>query len=223
MGRYVVHSAWYHPLGAPLAVPGRLSAASRSLHRLGLAAVFIITRVMRPGIPSGISLGLTCIMSQVYPKRYQSGLDTFLVRRELPRYRWAALRVGLGAPGPRCRIRVATVTTDCQAGFQPYETCTQQPQTCTQTFPHTDYLLSGKATYCQAKLPTVRQSYLQSGKATYSQACTQQPHTLHPTTAYMHPTFCQAGGQRTEPMRLSLTLCVHTAQESCSSALLLEK
>ena len=70
-------------LGGPLAVPGRLSAASRSLHRLGLAAVFIITRVMRPGIPSGISLGLTCIMSQVYPKRYQSGLDTFLVRREL--------------------------------------------------------------------------------------------------------------------------------------------
>ena len=69
----------------------------------------------------------------------------------------------LGAPGPRCRIRVATVTTYCQAGFQPYETCTQQPQTCTQTFPHTDYLLSGKATYCQAKLPTVRQSYLLSG------------------------------------------------------------
>ena len=65
--------------------------------------------------------------------------------------------------GPRCRIRVATVTTYCQAGFQPYETCTQQPHTCTQTFPHTDYLLSGKATYCQAKLPTVRQSYLLSG------------------------------------------------------------
>jgi len=75
-----------------------------------------------------------------------------------------------GPLGPRCRIRVATVTTYCQAGFQPYETCTQQPHTCTQTFPHTDYLLSGKATYSQAKLPTVRQSYLQSGKATYSQA-----------------------------------------------------
>ncbi len=58
---------------------------------------------------------------------------------------------------------MATVTTYCQAGFQPYETCTQQPHTCTQTFPHTDYLLSGKATYCQAKLPTVRQSYLLSG------------------------------------------------------------
>ncbi len=75
-----------------------------------------------------------------------------------------------GPLGPRCRIRVATVTTYCQAGFQPYETCTQQPHTCTQTFPHTDYLLSGKATYCQAKLPTVRQSYLLSGKATYCQA-----------------------------------------------------
>ena len=82
----------------------------------------------------------------------------------------------LGAPGPRCRIRVATITTYCQAGFQPYETCTQLPHTCTQTFLHTDYLLSGKATYCQAKLPTVRQSYLLSGKlptvrqATYCQA-----------------------------------------------------
>ena len=69
----------------------------------------------------------------------------------------------LGAPGPRCRVRVVHVTTYCQAGYQPYETCTQQPQTCTQTFPHTDYLLSGKATYSQAKLPTVRQSYLLSG------------------------------------------------------------
>ena len=69
-----------------------------------------------------------------------------------------------GPLGPRCKIRVETVTTYCQAGFQPYETCTQQPHTCTQTFPHTDYLLSGKATYSQAKLPTVRQSYLLSGK-----------------------------------------------------------
>ena len=68
-----------------------------------------------------------------------------------------------GPLGPRCRIRVATVTTYCQAGFQSYETCTQLPHTCTQTFPYTDYLLSGKATYCQAKLPTVRQSYLLSG------------------------------------------------------------
>ena len=78
-----------------------------------------------------------------------------------------------GPLGPRCRIRLATVTTYCQAGFQPYETCTQQPQTCTQTFPHTDYLLSGKATYSQAKLPTVRQ-------ATYSQACTQPIHRHAP-------------------------------------------
>ena len=111
---------------------------------------------------------------------------------------------------------MATVTTYCQAGFQPYETCTQQPQTCTQTFPHTDYPLSGKATYYQAsyllsgKLPTIRQ-------ATYYQA-SYLLSGMHPTTAYMHPTFCAVGGQRTEPMRLSLTLCVHTAQESCTSA-----
>ena len=84
----------------------------------------------------------------------------------------------LGAPGPRCRIRVVHVTTYCQAS----------------------YLLSGKlptvrqATYCQAKLPTVRQSYLQSGKATYSQAklpTVRQSYLqsgMHPTTAYMHPT-----------------------------------
>ena len=84
----------------------------------------------------------------------------------------------LGAPGPRCRIRVATVTTYCQAGFQPYETCTQLPHTCTQTFPHTDYLLSGKATYYQAsyllsgKLPTVRHAPKRSRIL-----CTQQPHT----------------------------------------------
>ena len=56
--------------------------------------------------------------------------------------------------GPRCRIRVESVTTYCQAS----------------------YLLSGKLptvrqSYLQSgKLPTVRQSYLQSGKATYSQA-----------------------------------------------------
>ena len=46
-----------------------------------------------------------------------------------------------GPLGPRCRIHVESVTTYCQAS----------------------YLQSGK-------LPTVRQSYLQSGKATYSQA-----------------------------------------------------
>ena len=66
------------------------------------------------------------------------------------------------------RFRIQT--TYCQAklpnvrqAISRYETCTQLPHTCTQTFPHTDYLLSGKATYSQAKLPTVRQSYLLSG------------------------------------------------------------
>ena len=53
-----------------------------------------------------------------------------------------------------------------------------------------------QTTYCQAKLPTVRQSYLLSGKLpTIRHApkrsrilCTQQPHTLYPTvSAYMHP------------------------------------
>ena len=78
------------------------------------------------------------------------------------------------------------------------------------------YLQSGKATYSQAKLPTVRQSYLLSGKAAYCQASKgplsgkaktvrQAPNRsidlhptsahfapnrstdLHPTSAYMHP------------------------------------
>ena len=46
-----------------------------------------------------------------------------------------------------------------------------------------------QTTYCQAKLPTVRQAFSRY------ETCTQQPHTLHPnvsadlhpTTAYMHP------------------------------------
>ena len=55
-----------------------------------------------------------------------------------------------GPLGPRCRIRVEHVTTYCQANyllsgklptvrqaFSRYETCTQLPHTCTQTFPHT--------------------------------------------------------------------------------------
>ena len=69
--------------------------------------------------------------------------------------------------GACMRIRVETVTTYCQAGFQPYETCTKLSHTCTQTFPHTDYLLSGKATYCRAGF--------------------QPLWNLHPTAAYMHP------------------------------------
>ena len=60
--------------------------------------------------------------------------------------------------GPRCRIRVATVTTYCQAGYLQSGKLPTVKQS---------YLLSGKP-------PTVRQSYLQSG--------------MHLTTAYMHPT-----------------------------------
>ena len=73
------------------------------------------------------------------------------------------------------------------------------------TYCQASYLLSGmhpnvaayfapnnriQTTYCQAKLPTVRQAFSRY------ETCTQQPHTLHPnvsadlhpTTAYMHPT-----------------------------------
>ena len=113
----------------------------------------------------------------------------------------------LGAPGPRCRIRVATVTTYCQASYLLSGRLSAVMKQA--TYCQASYLLSGKpsavmklATYCQA-------SYLLSGKpsavmklATYCQAslqpyetctqlphtCTQtSPHTLHPTTAYMHP------------------------------------
>ena len=45
----------------------------------------------------------------------------------------------------------------------------------------------GKATYSQAKLPTVRQSYLLSGKATYCQACTQPLHRLAPNNRIHAP------------------------------------
>ena len=66
-----------------------------------------------------------------------------------------------------------------------------------------------QTTYCQAKLPTVRQSYLQSGKATYCQAsyllsgmhpnvaadfapnnrihAANRSIDMHPKGAYMHP------------------------------------
>ena len=110
----------------------------------------------------------------------------------------------LGAPGPRCRIRVVHVTTYCQASYllsgkpsavmklatycqasylQSGKLPTVRQATYCQasyllsgkaTYSQASYLQSGKATYSQAKLPTVRQSYLQSG--------------MHPTTAYMHPT-----------------------------------
>ena len=88
----------------------------------------------------------------------------------------------LGAPGPRCRIRVVQVTTYCQAsyllsGMHPNVAAYFAPNNRIQT------------TYCQAKLPTVRQAFSRY------ETCTQQPHTLHPnvsadlhpTTAYMHP------------------------------------
>ena len=84
----------------------------------------------------------------------------------------------LGAPGPRCRIRVATVTTYCQASYL----LSGKLPTVRQAFSRyeTSYLLSGK-------LPTVRQafsrsqaSYLLSGKpsavvrqATYCQTSLQ--------------------------------------------------
>ena len=85
---------------------------------------------------------------------------------------------GRGPLGPRCRIHVESVTTYCQASHR----LSGKLPTVRQS-----YLLSGKATYRQAKpyllsgkLPTVRQSYLQSGKATYCQACTQPIHRHAP-------------------------------------------
>ena len=88
----------------------------------------------------------------------------------------------LGAPGPRCRIRVEHVTTYCQAsyllsGMHPNVAAYFAPNNRIQTtYCQASYLLSGK-------LPSIRQatyyqaSYLLSGRlsavmkqATYSQA-----------------------------------------------------
>ena len=104
----------------------------------------------------------------------------------------------LGAPGPRCRIRVATVTTYCQASY--LLSGKLSPVMKLATYSQASYLQSGKpsavlklATYSQA-------SYLLSGKpsdfmklATYCQAgylLSGKPSAvwnLHPTSAYMHP------------------------------------
>ena len=70
----------------------------------------------------------------------------------------------LGAPGPRCSLRVVHVTTYCQAS----------------------YLLSGKlptvrqATYCQA-------SYLQSGKLPTVRHAPNRSIDMHPKGIDMHP------------------------------------
>ena len=74
---------------------------------------------------------------------------------------------GLGAPGPK----MWDTRGECN-----HLLSAKVPTVRQATYCQASYLQSGKATYSQAKLPTVRQSYLQSGKATYSQACTQQPH-----------------------------------------------
>ena len=72
---------------------------------------------------------------------------------------------GLGAPGPRCRIRVSTVTTYCQAS----------------------YLLSGK-------LATVRQAFSRMKLAPnfrihapkrFRILCTQQPHTFSSSSFFV--------------------------------------
>ena len=89
----------------------------------------------------------------------------------------------LGAPGPRCRIRVVTVTTYCQArcllsGMHPNVAAYFAPNNRIQT------------TYCQAKLPTIRQAFSRYETCTQlPHTCTQtSPHTLHPNVAaYMHP------------------------------------
>ena len=86
-----------------------------------------------------------------------------------------------GPLGPRCRIRVESVTTYCQTGYQ----LSGKLPTVRQS-----YLQSGKATYSQAKLPTVRQSYLQSCKATYSQA--KLPTVRQSCLLSGKATYCQA-------------------------------
>ena len=60
---------------------------------------------------------------------------------------------GLGPRGPRCGIRVENVTTYSQAS---YLQSGKLPTVRQATYYQASYLLSGKATYSQAKLPTVR-------------------------------------------------------------------
>ena len=76
----------------------------------------------------------------------------------------------LGAPGPRCRIRVVHVTTYCQASYL----LSGKLPTVRQAFSRyeTSYLLSGK-------LPTVRHAPKRSRRLCTQQphTCTQQPHT----------------------------------------------
>ena len=67
-----------------------------------------------------------------------------------------------GPQGPSYRIHVESVTTYCQAGN----------------------LLSGRLSAAVRDAPNNR---IHAPKS-FRILCTQQPHTLHTTTAYMHPT-----------------------------------
>ena len=74
----------------------------------------------------------------------------------------------LGAPGPRCRIRVATVTTYCQAS----------------------YLLSGKLSAVSEMHP--KGIYMHPNVSIYLHPTTAYMHPtvsayMHPKGAYMHP------------------------------------
>ena len=70
-----------------------------------------------------------------------------------------------GPLGPRYGIRVESVTTYCQAS----------------------YLLSGKATYCQACTQPLHRLAPNNRIHAPKSFRIGEPHTLHPTTAYLHP------------------------------------
>ena len=81
----------------------------------------------------------------------------------------------LGAPGPRCRIRVVHVTTYCQASYlltgklPTVRQAISRMKLAPNNRRHAPKRFRIQTTYCQAKLPTVRQatyyqaSYLLSG------------------------------------------------------------
>ena len=87
----------------------------------------------------------------------------------------------LGAPGPRCRIRVVHATTYCQASYllsgrlptirhapkRSRRLCTQQPHTCTQQ-PHT----------CTQPIHRHAPKRHRHAPKRSRRLCTQQPHTF---------------------------------------------
>ena len=86
----------------------------------------------------------------------------------------------------------------------------------------------GKATYSQAKLPTVKQSYLLSGKATYVRQAKdrcqakQRQSGMHPrVSAYMHPTAAYFAPKRFRIHAPKIrthapkSFCIHAFNSAC--------